>query len=76
MGIEEHQKVNHFPGMYILARKNNLGKQLTKMRRRFPKEYKFFPQTWMLPSDAQDLREYMKGKGRDHTLIVKPEASC
>lgn len=29
--------------MYMLARKNNLGKQLTKMRRRFPKEYKFFP---------------------------------
>ncbi|CAD8188256.1 unnamed protein product [Paramecium octaurelia] len=74
--MKQHQKVNHFPGMYILARKNNLGKQLTKMRRRFPKEFKFFPYTWMLPSDSQDLREYMKGKGRDEILIVKPEASC
>jgi len=46
------------------------------MRRRFPKEFKFFPFTWMLPSDVQDLKEYMKGKGRDETLIVKPEASC
>lgn len=27
-----HQKINHFPGMFSLSRKNHLGKNLMKMR--------------------------------------------
>lgn len=35
--------------MFSIARKNNLGKNLNKMSKKFPKDYKFYPKTWMLP---------------------------
>lgn len=34
--MELHQKINHFPGMYNLARKNLLGRGLMRMRKKFP----------------------------------------
>lgn len=45
-----HQKINHYPGIYVIARKNLLGLNLMGMRNHFPDEYNFFPLTWMLPS--------------------------
>jgi tubulin polyglutamylase TTLL6/13 len=49
--MEHHQKINHFPGMYTLSRKNLLAKNLMKMRRKDPDEYNYFPLTWNLPGD-------------------------
>lgn len=61
--------------MYQLARKNYLGRNLGKMFKSFPDEYKFFPRTWLLPTDYNDFKaQFQKGKMR--TFIVKPEASC
>lgn len=34
MKMEHHQKINHFPGMYTLSRKNLLAKNLMKMRKK------------------------------------------
>lgn len=31
--MQPHQKINHFPGMSVLSRKNNLGRNLMKMRK-------------------------------------------
>jgi tubulin polyglutamylase TTLL6/13 len=47
--MEPHQKVNHFPGMFNLSRKNLMGRNLMKMRKKYPEDYSFFPLTWMLP---------------------------
>jgi tubulin polyglutamylase TTLL6/13 len=72
--MQEHQRINHFPGMYSLARKNHLGKNLMRMRKHFPDNFKFFPPTWLLPSELSDFRaQFTKKKNR--TFIVKPEAS-
>ena len=74
----DHQKINHFPGMYILARKNLLAKGLTKMKKIRPQCYDFFPQTWTLPSEANELKVYKEqlGSGENkRAFIVKPEAS-
>ena len=49
--MQPHQKINHFPGMSVLSRKNNLGKNLMKMRKAEPTEFNFFPMTFMLPAD-------------------------
>jgi len=73
--MKPYQKVNHFPGMESISRKNNLGKNLMNMRKTFPLEYKFFPKTWVLPSDSNDLRIYEEKK-KNVIFIVKPEASC
>ena len=45
------QKINHFPGMYELCRKDRLGRNLNRLKRIFPKEYEFFPPTWDIPSE-------------------------
>ena len=42
--------------MYVLARKNYLGKHLNKLKRKFDEEYNYFPDTWMLPTDSNDLK--------------------
>jgi tubulin polyglutamylase TTLL6/13 len=76
--MQSHQKINHFPGMYSLARKNNLARGLAKMKKRFDAEYNFFPQTWLLPYEFPDLKLNMesKQKGKARTYIAKPEAGC
>jgi len=63
--------------MYALARKNHLARNLTRMMRQFPDDYKFFPQTFLLPSEYSDFRSQFKDKKKmNKTFIVKPEASC
>eukprot|EP00002_Diphylleia_rotans_P013434 TRINITY_DN262_c0_g1_i12.p1 TRINITY_DN262_c0_g1~~TRINITY_DN262_c0_g1_i12.p1 ORF type:complete len:737 (+),score=152.34 TRINITY_DN262_c0_g1_i12:31-2241(+) len=69
-----HQKINHFPGMYGLARKNFLSHNLSQMKRVFPSEYDFFPTTWVLPDGYESLRADMqRNKGR--VYISKPDNS-
>jgi hypothetical protein len=34
MKMEHHQKINHFPGMHVLSRKNLMAKNLMKMRKK------------------------------------------
>lgn len=69
-----HQKINHFPGMGILSRKNNLGTNLMHFRKRFPADYEFFPITWSLPQDYAELLAYHESRqpGKAQTFIVKP----
>jgi len=72
--MQEYQRINHFPGMYSLARKNHLGRNLMRMKKAFPENYKFFPPTWLLPSEFNDFKaQFTKNKNR--VYIIKPEAS-
>ena len=48
-----YQKINHFPGMYMIARKNFLAKNLNKMQKVHPKAYNFYP-CLLYTSDAAD----------------------
>jgi tubulin polyglutamylase TTLL6/13 len=71
--LKPYQRINHFPGMYTLARKDHLGKNLKAMRSAYPNQYNFFPPTWILPKDLQDLKAQFNPK-RAKTFICKPEA--
>jgi tubulin polyglutamylase TTLL6/13 len=65
--------------MMELTRKNNLGKNLNRMKKKYEDEYTFFPQTWLLPTDLAEFRMYNATSVRERrfiTYIVKPEASC
>lgn len=44
-----------------------------KMKKQYPEEYKFFPETWSLPTEYNDLKMQFNSK-RTKTFIVKPEA--
>ncbi|KAL4499341.1 hypothetical protein ABPG72_006927 [Tetrahymena utriculariae] len=75
--MQPYQKINHFPGMFSLARKNHLARNLMKMRKQFPDQYKFFPQTWLLPAEYNEFRnQFEKSRAQQKIFIVKPEASC
>ena len=73
--MKPYQRTNHFPGMYALARKNLLAKNLLSMQKYFPKEFQFFPKTWMLPADIKNFKEQFNER-KAKTFIIKPEASC
>lgn len=73
--FKSYQRVNHFPGMYAVARKDHLAKNLKAMKNMFPGHFNYFPQTWVLPRDFNDLKTQFTGK-RAKTFICKPEASC
>ena len=73
--MKSYQRTNHFPGMYALARKNLLAKNLSAMQKYFPKEFGFFPRTWVLPVDMKSFKEQFNFK-KAKTFIIKPEASC
>eukprot|EP00826_Nyctotherus_ovalis_P036335 TRINITY_DN3211_c0_g6_i1.p1 TRINITY_DN3211_c0_g6~~TRINITY_DN3211_c0_g6_i1.p1 ORF type:complete len:541 (-),score=167.27 TRINITY_DN3211_c0_g6_i1:3-1625(-) len=70
--LKPYQKVNHFPNMSCLARKNNLGKNLMKMRKAFKRDYSFFPPTWVLPMQRNELQMEI-AQDNHKTYIVKPE---
>jgi tubulin polyglutamylase TTLL6/13 len=73
------QKISHFPGIYVIARKNLLGLSLTEMKKKFPEDYNFFPKTWLLPTDFSDFRqevENCEANNQNKCYIVKPEAEC
>jgi len=47
--MQAYQRASHFPGMFALARKNLLAKNLQAMKKVLPSEFNFFPKTWLIP---------------------------
>lgn len=50
--MNKYQKVNHFPGCWNLGRKDWLWRNLVKYKRKYPKEYGFIPNTYILNSGS------------------------
>lgn len=75
MTLKPWQKMNHFVGMSSITRKNNLGRNLLRMRKQFPTEYKFFPDTWILPTDLSDFKLQFSA-AKNKTFIIKPDNGC
>ncbi|XP_021934643.1 tubulin polyglutamylase TTLL13P-like isoform X2 [Zootermopsis nevadensis] len=70
--MKRFQKINHFPGMLEICRKDLLARNLNRMLKMFPNEYNFFPKTWCLPADYRELVAHAQSK-RNRTYICKPE---
>lgn len=71
--LKPYMKINHFPGVHLIARKNFMAYHLNKMKKRFPEHFDFYPETYCLPSDKNILAKEFEG-GKKKTFIVKPEA--
>lgn len=56
-------------------RKNLLAKNIKKMEKLYPVDYKITPKTWTLPYEFNDLKTYVNKK-KVVSMIVKPEASA
>jgi len=75
-----NQRMNKIPGMDNLCYKSSFIHALNQMRRLFPKNYKFFPTSFILPHQMSDFqREHTKlqAKQRNNvTWIMKPRSGC
>lgn len=77
--IQPWQIINHFPGMPNIARKNRMGQNLNRLAKLFPKEYSFFPRTWILPGELSDFRSQFDNIGNslnNKIFIIKPDTGC
>ena len=77
--IQPWQCINHFPGMCNIARKTRLAQNLEAMRKKFPGEYNFYPQTFALPKDFTSFRSHFtsdSGRRSKHTWIIKPDGGA
>lgn len=68
--LKTYQKINHFVGMCAITRKNNLGRNLLRMKKYYPKEYRFFPDTWILPTDMSDFKAQFQQGSKSRTFII------
>ncbi|WKY14582.1 hypothetical protein Q1695_000263 [Nippostrongylus brasiliensis] len=75
-------KVNKFPGMTELSKKVSLTQAISTMQRIFPNDYKFYPPSFFLPADYNNLKEFCQrkkmtnrnaGSSDDIYFIVKPD---
>ncbi|XP_015177125.1 PREDICTED: tubulin polyglutamylase TTLL13P-like [Polistes dominula] len=73
--MKRYQKINHFPGMTEICRKDLLARNLNRMFKLFPKDYNFFPKTWCFPADHGEAIAYSK-LHRSKTFIIKPDTGC
>ncbi|XP_037546883.1 tubulin polyglutamylase ttll6 [Nematolebias whitei] len=73
--MKRYQKINHFPGMSEICRKDSLARNLNRMLKLFPKDYNIFPRTWCLPADYSDFQAFTRAKKRK-TYICKPDMGC
>ncbi|XP_063414060.1 tubulin polyglutamylase TTLL7-like isoform X1 [Mytilus trossulus] len=73
--LKPFQRINHFPGMGEITRKDCLARNMLKVSKEFPEEYGFIPKSWILPSDYSQLVNYskdLKSKKKSKTFIIKP----
>eukprot|EP00928_Gymnodinium_smaydae_P047659 TRINITY_DN31814_c0_g1_i1.p1 TRINITY_DN31814_c0_g1~~TRINITY_DN31814_c0_g1_i1.p1 ORF type:complete len:694 (+),score=126.50 TRINITY_DN31814_c0_g1_i1:44-2125(+) len=74
---EPWMRINHFPGMHnALARKSRLARNMNRVQRLFPTEYKFITDTWVLPDDIHELQKVFEDtRSKAKTIyIAKPDA--
>ncbi|XP_078695413.1 uncharacterized protein LOC144924229 isoform X9 [Branchiostoma floridae x Branchiostoma belcheri] len=75
MEMKRFQKINHFPGMSEICRKDLLARNMNRLYKLFPKEYSVFPKSWCMPADYGDFQAYCRQK-KNKTFICKPDSGC
>lgn len=74
--VNQLQRINHFSGMLELCRKRNMARNLQRMARIAPADYRFFPRTMLLPEETAKLMAVLRGRKKRCTYLLKPDAGC
>ena len=72
--LNKYQKANHFPGMSELAKKNLLAKNLNRIAKALPGEFNFFPPTFILPGEAEPLKNWVASQVAELLHATPPRA--
>jgi tubulin polyglutamylase TTLL5 len=76
-GLNEYQKINHFPSSFEITRKDKLALNVRKMQQRHGKcQFDFLPDTYVIPDEFADFKEHFKHlkqvSPKKNQWIVKP----
>ena len=74
--MKKHQRFNHFPGSKALGRKDFLWKNFYKMKYKFPQDYNYMPQTFILSTDYLHFQTTQQNAPENALWIAKPVASA
>lgn len=79
-GLNEFQKINHFPSSYEITRKDKLCLNVLKMQEKYGKRnYYIIPDTYLLPDEFADFfaefHQVKSTEGKRALWIIKPNAS-
>lgn len=79
-GLNEYQKINHYPNSYEITRKDKLCLNVLKMQEKFGKRnFYIIPDTYLLPDEFADFfaefHQLKNSEGKKPLWIVKPNAS-
>jgi len=70
-GLSPEVKINQFPGLFTVGRKDSLGGNYARMAKAHGGElFDFMPRTYVVPDDREELEQHMKETKKP--LIVKP----
>src|SRR5690606_16008241 len=66
----------HFPGCWQLGRKDNLWRNISRLKRQFPSDYDFIPNTYILGPDYERFNQMRENAENKCLWIMKPCASA
>ena len=74
--LDIFQKTNHFPGIFQIGRKDNLCRNINRLKRIHGREYNICPLTYVLPEDLQRFTKDRESREMKNWIwIMKPSAS-
>ena len=75
--LNVYQRFNHFPMTWELSRKDNLAKHFFEMQKKFPNDFDYLPETYVLPQDEEIFRNKIENYqfDKDNLWLIKPVAS-
>ena len=76
--LNKYQRFNHFPMTWQLSRKDNLYRNYFKLHTKFPNDFKYMPETYVLPKDQEIVNEKLKDfnlNDKTNLWLIKPVAS-
>jgi hypothetical protein len=79
-GLNEYQKINHFPSSFEIARKDKLCLNILKMQEKFGKRsFYIIPDTYLLPDEFADFfaefHQLKNSEGKKPLWIIKPNSA-
>lgn len=80
LGLTSVQHINKIPNMDVICYKSTLSQSLLQMKTIFPNHYSFFPQSFLLPQQYNELKKMhcmtSERTKKPVTWIMKPQNGC
>ena len=75
--LNKYQRFNHFPMTWQLTRKDNLYTNYTKMKSKYPNDFQYMPETYILPRDKEQFNLILENytMNQKNMWLIKPVAS-